>query len=106
MAKRKRGIEDSLDARCAGASGGWNATEHRRALRKAFEECVTPNDFKRIAKKLLIAAEAGLDAGEVRAAAELLDRLLGKATQHVDVEAGESVKNLLEALAAARESQE
>jgi hypothetical protein len=69
-------------------------------LRAALFECATPADFKRLGKKLLAAAERGLDDGEVKAVVELFDRLIGRSVTPVEVEAGESLADVLKRIAA------
>jgi hypothetical protein len=85
----------------APTSPGNPLAGHAAKLRAALMSCATPADFKRLGRKLIRAADKGLDAGEVKALAELFDRLIGRATQPVEHEAGESLQSILERLAAA-----
>jgi hypothetical protein len=80
--------------------GGNSLAGQRQALLAALMRCAKPADFERVGRKLLAAAERGLDAGDVAAVRELFDRMLGKAAQPVEVEAGESLADVLKRIAA------
>jgi len=74
----------------------------RQALVEAFLRSAKPRDVDAVAKVLAKLAMGG----DVQAAREWLDRLLGKPAQNVEVEAGESLADVLQRLAAVKAAQE
>lgn len=95
MAKFRRGN--------SGGAGGNAMAAAASKLRAALLRCITEEDFEELGRELVKAAKKQMKSGDVRAFDALADRAIGKPAQTVEHEAGESIVELLEALAAARE---
>jgi len=61
---------------------GWGHSMASKNFREALKNAVTLEDIRKIARMLIKRARRG----DIRAAHELLDRLIGKAKQEVGVE--------------------
>ncbi len=72
--------------------GGYPFQQHVKDFRQQLYDCVTEEDYQEICRSLIRKARAG----EPWAVRELLDRLLGKSTQHVDLKHTLTIRDVID----------